>query len=291
MEKHKRRRGDRRDAIWLRDIDPIHAIMPYVMPHRSENETYLKITVDLTNALRFLNKKNEGRTEDKYTLFHLIATGFVKTITLRPKMNRFYQGARLYQRRELSLAFVVKKRFQDESHEALAFKSFGPETTIDSLHADLMQEIHQCRKENQDDPTTGFMGFFMKFPRCILRPVFFLIRRLDYYGRVPKELIATDPGFATVLISNLGSIGLDAAYHHLNNWGTNSIFAAIGKMREETVPQPDGSMLTHMVLDIGITLDERIADGYYYSKTVRLLKHLLENPELLEQKACEEVEY
>jgi hypothetical protein len=36
-------------------------------------------------------------------------------------------------------------------------------------------------------------------------------------------------------------------------------------------------------VEIGVTIDERIADGYYYSKTVRLLKYLLQNPELLEQ--------
>jgi pyruvate/2-oxoglutarate dehydrogenase complex dihydrolipoamide acyltransferase (E2) component len=44
-------------------------------------------------------------------------------------------------------------------------------------------------------------------------------------------------------------------------------------------------------VDLGITLDERLADGYYYSKTVRLLKHLLENPELLELPLNEETEY
>lgn len=38
-------------------------------------------------------------------------------------------------------------------------------------------------------------------------------------------------------------------------------------------------------------IDERIADGYYYSKTVRLLRTLLENPELLELPLREAVEY
>ena len=38
-------------------------------------------------------------------------------------------------------------------------------------------------------------------------------------------------------------------------------------------------------------IDERLADGYYYSKTIRLLKTLLENPELLETPANQEVEY
>ena len=42
---------------------------------------------------------------------------------------------------------------------------------------------------------------------------------------------------------------------------------------------------------IGITLDERIADGYYYSGTVALVQELLAHPELLELPADTPVEY
>ena len=44
-------------------------------------------------------------------------------------------------------------------------------------------------------------------------------------------------------------------------------------------------------IDLGLTIDERIADGYYYSKTVCLLRKLLENPELLEQPLNEKVDF
>ena len=53
----------------------------------------------------------------------------------------------------------------------------------------------------------------------------------------------------------------------------------------------EGHVEMREVLDLGLTLDERIADGYYYSKTIKLLKHLLQNPQLLEAPAKEEVQY
>ena len=53
----------------------------------------------------------------------------------------------------------------------------------------------------------------------------------------------------------------------------------------------DGSYEMKDSLDLGITIDERIADGYYYSKSVRLLKKLLEEPELLEKPLIEEIDY
>ncbi len=44
-------------------------------------------------------------------------------------------------------------------------------------------------------------------------------------------------------------------------------------------------------VDLGFTVDERIADGYYYSKSIRLFKHLLAHPELLELPFEQEVDY
>jgi pyruvate/2-oxoglutarate dehydrogenase complex dihydrolipoamide acyltransferase (E2) component len=65
----------------------------------------------------------------------------------------------------------------------------------------------------------------------------------------------------------------------------------IGEKHMAPFYQEDGSVEMREVIDLGITLDERIADGYYYSKTIKLLKHLLTHPELLDQKSNEEVEF
>ena len=205
-------------------------------------------------------------------------------------MNRFIKGGRIYQRDKLSLAFVVKKQFQDDAHEALAFIEFDEDTTIDDVRRKLAAEIHECRSDKVDNSTAG-MDMLGKLPRPILRFVMWVLHKLDYYGRVPYSLVKTDPNYATCFVTNLGSIGLKAGYHHLSNWGTNSIFIVIGEKKLQPHWEADGSMTMHEVLQLGLTLDERIADGYYYSKTVKLLKYLLYNPQLLETPAKEEVNY
>ena len=108
---------------------------------------------------------------------------------------------------------------------------------------------------------------------------------------MPSSFIETDPYYCTIVLTNLGSIKLHSGYHHLTNWGTNSVFVAVGERKLRPFYQEDGSMEMRDSIDLGLTIDERIADGYYYSKTVRLLKKLLENPELLEQPFGTEVEY
>ena len=292
MEKPKKRRwGDRKDATWLRDCDPLHAIVPYLYPNRADNEAFIQESVDLTALDAYLEKKNAGLDRaHRYTIFHCMACALVKTVTLRPKMNNFVQGSRLYRRNDISVAFVVKKQFDDHAEEALAFKKFGPETTIDSFHEEIMKEIFECRRADKKDNSTAGMSFFSRIPRFVLKPVFALFRWMDYMGWMPDSLVKTDPDYATIFISNLGSIKLNAAYHHLNNWGTNSVFVVIGqKHREPKFNEGTREWELRDTMHFGITLDERIADGYYYSKTIAILKYIMEHPEELEKPAGEEV--
>ena len=141
------------------------------------------------------------------------------------------------------------------------------------------------------DNSTAGMDLLTKMPRFLLRFVVWMLHKLDFYGRVPEFLIKTDPNHATCFITNLGSIGLRSGYHHLNNWGTNSIFVIIGEKKLRPVYDEEGNMRMKETLDLGLTLDERIADGYYYPRYSKLLKYLLNNPELLERPAGEEVDY
>ncbi len=291
MATQEKRMGDRFDATLVRDIDALHWFMPYLYPNRADNEAFIREEFDLTNLEAFLEKKNEGLDKaHRYTIFHAVCAAIVKTFTLRPQMNRFIKGCRLYQRDDLSLGFVVKKQFRDNAAEGLAFIKFPPETTVDSLHERIMQEIFECRSDKMDNSTKG-MEMFTHLPRWLMRIAIFILHRLDFYGKVPYDLIKADPNYASVFLTNLGSIKLNAGYHHLSNWGTTSVFVVIGEKARKPVFHEDGTFEMRTMLDVGITLDERIADGYYYAKTVRLLKKLIENPELLDRPANEEVDY
>ena len=290
-QKEKIKRGDRFDGVWLNKEPAMNQFMAYLYPNRADNEAYINEEIDLRPIEAYLAAKNEGRTTDKYTYFHVICSAVVKAVTLRPKMNRFISGNRMYQRKYLSVAFVVKKKFSDRSEEGLAFRKFDQDANIDKLHDDLCEEIHTQRKESNVDNSTYFMEKLLKLPRWVLRLVMRVLFRLDKKGKVPYDLIKDDPNYSSIFLTNLGSIDLSSGYHHLSNWGTCSCFVVIGKRHLAPECHPDGSVTTRPVLNLGVTLDERIADGYYYSKTMKLVKHLLANPELLELPASAEVDY
>lgn len=288
--KKKRRIGDRKDGQLVRNIDGMHFIVPLLYPNRCDNEAFISERIDITRAQEFLEKKNAGDPEFKYTLFHLVVAAVLKTIKQRPKMNRFIANKNIYQRNELTAAFVVKKQFSDESEEALAVVKADDDTTIDSVHQEIYSQITSCRSEKKDTSSDA-MDIFNKMPRFISKTIVAFIRFLDRHGKVPLFLIGTDPYYCTVVLTNLGSIKLKSGYHHLTNWGTNSVFVALGEVKDRPFYKEDGSYEMRPSLDLGLTIDERIADGYYYSKTVKLLKYLLENPDELERPASERVDY
>lgn len=291
MAKTKHKWGDRKDGIWLRDLPAMNQIMPTLMPNRADNEAYVNIDVDLRPLDAYLARKNEGRSEDKYTYFHLISAAIGKAFILRPRMNRFICRNRIYQRKNVTVAFVVKKQFEDKSEEGLAFLEYHPQETVDSFHSEIMRVIHQTRRVDVKDTSSDAMDAFVKMPHFIMVGLVKLVRLLDKYGWAPDFLIGTDPNHAAIFLSNLGSIGLECGYHHLVNWGTNSCFIVVGKKHMVKDYDKQGNEDLHEVIPLGITLDERIADGYYYSGTMALVKELLAHPELLELPADTPVEY
>lgn len=283
-----RKWGDRKDGKLIRKIDSMHYIMPLMYPNRCDNEAFMNIRVDLTKATEYLEKKNVEGIPYKYNLFQLVVTAILKTIHLRPLMNRFIARGKMYQRNDLTAAFTVKKIFSDHGGEALA-RIYAKETdTVDTIHDEIYRQVSFCRSDNKD-ASTDAMDVIQKIPGR--RVIGAIARWLDRRGWMPGSIIATDPYYCSVVLSNLGSLKIDAGYHHMTNWGTNSVFCAIGMIKKRPYFDDDGNVTMRQSVNLALTIDERIADGYYYSKTIKLLQHLLENPELLEKPLSEEVDY
>ncbi len=289
-KKERRRLGDRKDAKLVRDIDGMHLIIPLIHPNRCDNEAFVSERIETTAMNEYLEKLNSQNPEFKYTMFHLIVTAVIRCLTLRPYMNRFIANNSLYDKNDISAAFVIKKQFKDEAREGMAFIRANESSNLESIHEDIRRQVMDCRS-GKVDQSSNVMDILTKFPRPIARFIGTTARWLDKHGWLPSFLIETDPYHSSVVLSNLGSIKLKSGYHHLTNWGTNSLFIVVGEAKKRPVFNDDGSFEMRDTVDLGLTVDERIADGYYFSKTIRLLKKLLENPELLEQPAAEPVEY
>jgi pyruvate/2-oxoglutarate dehydrogenase complex dihydrolipoamide acyltransferase (E2) component len=290
MTEPKRSFKDRRDGRYVRDMDGMHIIMAHLLPRRTACEASLNETIDLTNILAYLEQKNSGGGPVKYTIFHVVAAAAGKMLVLRPYLNRFIAGRRYYQRDEVTLAFVVKRQFSDGGGEGLLVLPYPKDGTVDNLAARVVAEAQKTRSGDLGQSMDA-ANFIARLPRFMTAFIIRILRILDFYGKAPAFLTDGDPNYATLFISNLGSIKLNAAYHHLNDWGTNSLFITIGEKYRTIFYNDQGEPELRPALDLGCTLDERLADGYYYSRSIKCLKYLLQNPQLLELPAKEEVAY
>lgn len=285
----KRKFGDRWDGVLLRNLDSMHFIMPFIFPNRCDNEAFVSERIDLTNLAAYLEKKNINDPEYKYNLFQAIVTAILKTVTLRPKMNRFIKNNNLYQRNNISASFIVKKQFTDSSEEGLAFVRSKSTDTIDDIHNAIYRQVTDCRKGENTDKTSEVMDILVKIPRFISKAVVRFLCFLERHGKIPSSFVEADPYYSSVILTNLGSIKLHSGYHHLTNWGTTSVFVIVGERKMRPFFDENGNVTMRDSVDLGFTVDERIADGYYFSKTIKLFKDLLENPELLDRPLDEEV--
>ena len=290
-KKPRRHWGDRRDARRVK-APGLQTIMSYLMPKRTDCEVYLHDTFDATKIVKYLEEKNASHPEYKTTIFHCIVVGLTRMVLERPKMNRFIQGWRMYERNEVSVSFVVKRRFAENADESLM--TFVPKETdtLDIVSRKIVGDVRETRKsETSTGGIDAILDFLAKMPRLLLALIVRIIRYLDFWGINPKFLTDGDPNYTTIFCSNLGSIKCPSVYHHLNNYGTNSMMITVGTLHKEPTLMPDGSVEVRDVIDVGATLDERIADGFYFARSLKLIKHIFENPELLDRPLGEPSEF
>lgn len=263
---------NRKDGKYIESKDAIHAIMPYIMPKRSEAEVYTKEIYDITALKKWLDKQNKNN-DYKMTYFHVLSAVFAKTVFNRPLLNRFVQGHRTYERNKVTITFAAKDNFSDKAEEKMLVIEVKEKENAIELGRKMVQNINNTRQNGTNDLDKS-LKLITKLPRFLLRIVAKIVMWLDYHGWVPNSLCENDSNYATLLLSNLGSIKCDSCYHHLNNYGTNSIVITIGTVYEEN---------KRYYVDISCTLDERIADGFYFAKSLKLAKYICENPHLLEE--------
>ena len=164
----------------------------------------------------------------------------------------------------------------------LMFMKVEPDMNIDAVSKLILGDVKKVR-EDKTNNMDKLMNFFGSLPRWFLEIFFGTLRRLEYHGVMPKGLTDGDPNYSSVLVSNLGSIGSDSCYHHLSNYGTCSVMITIGKMHKEQKHMYDDTWQSRDVINCTFTIDERLADGFYFAKSLRIIKYLLENPKAMEE--------
>ena len=258
-------------------------------PGRMENEVYMNFDIDVTNLTRYIEEKKAAG--EHITYFQAFVAAIGKVMYSRPKLNRFVSNRHMYEHKEVVLSFVAKMDLNDKSEEIMLCIPIAPEDNMAAIAEKVQKKIENLRsKKVEKKGANSAIDKLCKLPNIIRVPIFGVIKLLAKKGKLPPSLAKDNIYFSSMIISNLGSIKCGAIYHNLANFGSCSGLTTMGEIRTVKVYDDNGAETTKKVCEFGITLDERIADGYYFAKSGKMIEYVLMHPELLEEPAGKKVE-
>ncbi len=282
VNKRKRRFGDRYDGFRIKGMDPLFGVIPHIMRSRLDSQIFFEEEIDVSGLREFIVKNREEIPG--LSMYHFFVAAAVRAISQRPRINRFVSGRKIYSRSYLRASLTIKKSIEDDGEEALVMPEFEVTDTLADVTRKFNQSIAEAKAE--DEKATGNDTEFVvkllnALPGFIIKFIVWLMRSLDAFGLMPKAINKVSPFHSTLFVTNVGSIGLNSVYHHLYEFGTTSVFLAIGKKEVKHELRADGSMSSKHIINMRFTLDERICDGYYFASAIKLFKYYIKKPELL----------
>ena len=285
FEGRKRRWGDRNDGFLVRNMDPMSKLIPYIMTSMTDSWVLFEDKIDITHTQEFIRDMRAGEIPG-LTLYQVIFAAVVRTISQVPQINRFEMNRRIYARNHIKMAMVVKKGMSLAGDRTTLMPFFDPADTlkdvVDKINGEMAKIDRSVNSVEADENKTGFDVLQLalsSISNVVMKVVFWLLKKLDKIGLLPRRLTDLSPFHTTAFITNMGSFGMDAVYHHIYEFGTLSIFGAIGNKEIVYETQRDGSVKRKVYLNMKFVADERITDGYSYGVAFKHIKNNIMKPE------------
>ena len=279
--------GKRADGRSIKTIDPIFKLIPHVMTRRSDAQIFYKERIFTDVLDEYIRAHRDECPGINY--MSIVIAALVRMLSQRPHLNRFVMNGRIFAREGIVVSFVVKKMLRDDVTESNIKLTFTGKESLKEVNQKIIEAIEGCKNETDDNLTDNLANFFMSFPNIIIQILVGFLKYLDRIGLMPKAVIDASPFHTSFYVTNVKSLKLNYLYHHIYDFGTTSLFFAIGNSEKTVVFDREGAHHRKSIT-LGCTIDERICDGLYLANSLTLLKRLLRNPTLLEQPLDEIVE-
>jgi len=277
-----------KDARRIKDINGMFQIMLDLKPNRCDSDVFINQKMDVTKLVEYIEKKK--KSGDSITYFHAFVTAIGKTMYNRPKLNRFIRNRHVFEHNDVVISFVAKISFDDKSEEIMLMVPIDSNDNINTISKKIKDKVDSIRKKKVNkEGANSAIDVIGKLPNIIRVPLVGILKWCDRHDFLPKSLVKDNLYYSSMIVSNLGAIKCGAIYHNLTNFGTCSSLATMGEIKLEEIINKKHKKEIRSICEFGINFDERVADGYYFAKSVQLLQHIFDNPELLEEDASKKI--
>lgn len=273
--------GYRSDGRKLKNIPPFFRIIPQVMRTRSDSQVYYDYDMPIKEMDEYINRKAAEGIKVSY--MNIVYAALVRLIALRPRLNRFVMNGRTFARNEIYISLAIKKSLSDDGQETTIKLPFNGSENIFEIKEKLDSMISENKEVAKVNETDTLATTLSLIPNFILKMAVSIIMFLDKHGMLPKFIIKASPFHTSAFLTNVASLGIDAIYHHLYDFGTTGLFLAMGKKKKSYI-YDDENFKEEKCISLAFVCDERICDGYYFASSVKMFNRYLKKPELLEEK-------
>jgi hypothetical protein len=218
-------------------------------------------------------------TGRRLTVTHLMAKVAGVVLDRVPELNVLLRWGRLYRRRSIAAFFQVA--IEDASTGAIDLSGVRIEDPQRKALLEIIDEFEmrvadaRARRSGELERSRTLLH---RVPGLFLRPALRLLAALAYGLNVDMRWagVPRDP-FGSVMVTNVGSLGLDQAYAPLVPFSRVPTVVAMGSVQDE--PRVvDGRIAIAKVMRLFATFDHRVVDGVHAAKAVAILREWLEHP-------------
>ncbi len=273
--------GHRSDGKEIKSLPGIFRIVPVLMPERVDSQVFFTQDIPIAKMDEYINRKRDEEGIN-ISYMEIFFAAIVRILAERPQLNRFAMSGRIYARNEIVTSVMIKKGLSDDAEETVVKVKWNGTETLAEVREKLSSLIQENKAEDNENNTDSFVNTLNKIPSGILIKIVKFLIWLDKRGHLPKAVIDLSPFHTSAFLTNVGSIGIDSIYHHIYNFGTTSLFLAMGK-KKKTYVYGEDDIQEEKCINMKFVGDERICDGYYYASSFKQLVKYLKKPELLEE--------
>lgn len=239
---------------------------------------YGTIELRMDAAVRYIHEFRE-KTGKKLTVSHLMAKAAAMVLRECPDANAILRWNRVYLRKRIGIFFQVV--MTDEGAEKADLSG----ATVYDVEQKSLAEIHDefnakvaAVRGRKDPALEGTRKTFLGVPYLALGPLLRMISFLTYTLNLDLSRLGVprDP-FGSLMITNIGSLGLDMAYVPLVPYARVPILLAIGAVRDVPVVEK-GELVPGKIMKVNATFDHRFIDGFHAAIMARVLKQWMEHP-------------
>jgi pyruvate dehydrogenase E2 component (dihydrolipoamide acetyltransferase) len=239
---------------------------------------YGSVTLRMDESLRYIAAYREA-TGRHLTVSHLMAVVAGRVLHEIPEINAVLRWNSIYLREKISVFFQVA--IVNDKTGAIDLSGLKLDEPHHKTLSNIIDEFEakaariRAHKDKELDQSRGRLH---RIPAWFIRPMLNLLAFASYtlnldlrWAGVPK-----DP-FGSIMVTNIGSLGLEAAYAPLVPFTRVSLLVAMGAVEDVPVVE-DGEVKVGKAMRIFSTFDHRVVDGAHAAKMVAILRRHFEDP-------------